>query len=367
MSNVRILHASHFRLDEGFESLDTARTERALLMARECFASLADTVRREKIDILLLGTESLSHGYASEETVRLFCETLESLAPTSVILLPGKTDAYSEHSLYAGMRFAPHVRVFHENALRKVTLPKLGVTVYGRARLEREITPPLSAHAEEDGNVHIFFGQGDETAEEIAAIGADVAFLSADESSVFTECGTLICKTGATVRRSFNECGKGSATLLELSLEESGELSCDAQNLSLFSLHYERVSVSRDGARSEQDVTERLRAVLDARNFDDMTCLSVTFTGALPLDFPIYTLGNAVSLLCTSFFYTEMKNETSAEPQTRVTDTSAQRGLTLHSALIAEEQDALEGEDAEVFRVASAALDGRRIGDVLTF
>ncbi len=367
MANVRILHVANFRLDEGFGALDTARTERALLLARECFASLADTVRREKIDILLLGPASLSHGYAGEETVRLFCETLESLAPASVILLPGRTDAYSEHSIYAGMRLSPHVRVFHENALRKVTLPRLGVTVYGRARLEHEVTPPLSAHAEEDGNVHIFFGQGDETAEEIAAIGADVAFLSSHESGVFTECGTLICRTGATVRRSFDECGKGSATLLELSVESSGELSCDAQDLSVFPLHYERVSVSLDGARSEQDVTERLRAVLEQQAFDDMTCLSVSFTGALPLDFPVYALGNAVSLLCTTFFYTEMKNETALMAKKRVTDASAQRGLTLHSALIEGADETLTGEDAEALRAASAALEGRRIGDVLSF
>ena len=172
MANVRILHVAHFRLDEGFDLLDAARTERAHALARHCFASLADTVKREKIDILLLGPESLSHGYASAETVRLFKETLDSLAPTCVLILPGKSDAYSEHSLYAGMRFSPNVRVFHENALRKVTLQKLGVTVYGRARLEHEITPPLSAVAEEDGLIHVFFGQGDETAEELSAIGA---------------------------------------------------------------------------------------------------------------------------------------------------------------------------------------------------
>lgn len=367
MANVRILHVSQFRLDEGFEALDAARTERALHLARECFASLSDTVRRENVDILLLGPDSLSHGYASEETVRLFFETLESLAPVHVILLPGKADAYSAHSLYAGMRFGAHVRVFHENALRKVTLPALGVTVYGRARLEHEITPPLSALAEEDEFLHIFFGQGDERAEEIAAIGADVAFLPADDDAVYTECGTLICKTGATVRRSFHAGGKGSATLLTLGVEKDGELSCDSQSLSLFPLHYERVSVPLDGAKGESDVTERLRTVLKERNFDDTACVSVTFTGVLPLDFPIYSLGNAVSLLCGDFFYTEMKNETKVATHARVKEEVPERGLTLHSALLSGAEETLSGEDAEAIRAASAALEGRRIGDVLSF
>lgn len=367
MANVRILHVSRMRLDAPFSSLDPARTERALHMAKESFASLADTVRREKIDLLLLGPECLAHGYASEETVRLFCDVLSSLEPTAVMLLPGKSDAYSEHSLYAGMRFAPHVRLFSESALRKVTLKRLGVTVYGRARLQEEITPPLSAQAEEDSLVHIFFGQGDETAEELASIGADVAFLPGAENSVCEQCGVLICKTGACVRRGFDECGKGSATLLDLTVEPPSQISCDARELPLFPLHYERITVPLDGARCDADVTERLRAALDQHRFDQTTCLSVAFTGALPLDFPIYALGNAVSALCSSFFYTEMKNETEAETRTRVSEGAARRGLSLHSALIEGAEETLSGEDAEAVRAASAALEGRRIGDVLSF
>ena len=123
--------------------------------------------------------------------------------------------------------------------------------------------------------------------------------------------------------------------------------------------------VSLDGVSSTDDVAKALsRAMADAA-CDAHTVLRVIFEGMLPLDFPMYALKNAISACEKDLFHVCMTDATHPDLAHRFCGDGAARGLTLHSELVRAATEQAAVQEADVLRAASAALEGRSLGDAL--
>ena len=106
MESIRILHAAGLALDAPFEVLGAAKVAAAAALTRTALTDLVRLSHEKKADVVLLGPDTLQNGYASAETVSFFRECMEALAPICTVIVPGRRDAFSSASLYAGMRFS---------------------------------------------------------------------------------------------------------------------------------------------------------------------------------------------------------------------------------------------------------------------
>ena len=148
----KIVHAADFHLDSAFGGLPTDKARERRRESRELADRLADLVRAEEAEIVLLAGDLF-------DGERVFPETLERLKAAlasmgcPVFIAPGNHDPYTPHSPYAATDWPENVHIFHSEAIESVLLPDLACVVHGAAFTSPERTsPPLAGFsAPEDG------------------------------------------------------------------------------------------------------------------------------------------------------------------------------------------------------------------------
>ena len=362
----KIIHAADFHLDSAFGGLPVEKARERRRESRELVDRLANLVRAEGAEIVLLAGDLF-------DGQRVFPETLERLKTAlaamgcPVFIAPGNHDPYTPHSPYAAPDWPENVHIFRSETMEAMLLPDLDCVVHGAAFLSPErTTPPLAGFAvPQDGRTHLLCLHGDVgkpssqyapiLREHLSACGAHYAALGhVHQCSGLQQDGvTLWAYPGCPEGRGFDELGDKGVLAGTVDREES--------LLRFVPLCRRRYWIL------EADVTgvsplEALEAALPESAAEDVC--RVVFTGELDgpaLDLP------ALDSACRDRCYAlELRDHT--RPAQSLWDRAGEdtlRGLFLRE--MKQRYDAAPSEEArdelaQAVRFGLAALDGRDLG-----
>lgn len=362
----KIIHAADFHLDSAFGGLPTEKARERRRESRGLIDRLADLVRSEGAEILLLCGDLFDGERVFPETLERLRDVLDELN-CPVFISPGNHDPYTPISPYALQRWPANVHIFHTEALEGVALPDLNCVVYGAAFTASSKAEQVLAgfSVPEDGKTHLLCLHGDVGGvngaygpilrEQLGASGVQYAALGHIHqcSGIQRDGRTFWAYPGCPEGRGFDELGdKG---VLVGSVDRAGT-----------DLHF--VPLCRRRYRIlEADVTgcsprEALEAVTPETASEDIC--RVVFTGEADergVDLP--ALESAYS---DRFYALELRDKT--RPAQSLWDRAGEdslRGLFLQSMRsrydAAPDASARE-EIALAVRFGLAALDGRDIG-----
>ena len=159
---LRIIHAADFHLDSAFGGLPQEKSRERRRESRELVDRLAELVRAEETEIVLLSGDLF-------DGERVFPETLERLKAAlagmgcPVFIAPGNHDPYTAHSPYAAPDWPVNVHIFRSEAMEGIVLPDLDCVVHGAAFTAPDrLTPPLAGFTvPKDGRTHLLCVHGD--------------------------------------------------------------------------------------------------------------------------------------------------------------------------------------------------------------
>ena len=161
---LRIVHMANAFLGNPYLGLLPEKNRECYYRFPEVFDSLFRYIEEEKIDLVLVPGNLLGRYMTSEDAAHLLRRLSET--PCPIVIAPGDQDPYEADSLYASGRLPVNVRVFESDALERIDLDELGVSVYGWAILgQRSSTSPLAgATLADEGRVNLvnepFFEEG---------------------------------------------------------------------------------------------------------------------------------------------------------------------------------------------------------------
>ncbi len=233
MRRIKILHAADLHLDSPFEGLSASKAAIRRAEQKMLLASLTDLAIKENVDLVLLSGDLLDSSNTFHETGE---ELIRSLAkiPCPVFISPGSQDYYDSRCPYARLKMPDNVHVFHDTALRFVSVPSADARVFGAAFTGRQCPPLLRGfHAQRRSGVynllcvHGEVGTPNSTCnpistEDLAASGIDYAALGHvhSRSGLLRSGGTWYSWPGCPEGRGFAESGDKTVNIVELSGEE---------------------------------------------------------------------------------------------------------------------------------------------------
>ena len=256
MNTIRLLHAADLHLDSAFDALSGALAAQRRREQRSLLRSLPALANAQGAQIILLAGDLLDTDCPYGETVRLLAETFAD-TDAHVFIAPGNHDYYTDNAPYARTVFPENVHIFRREKLDCVTLPELGVRVWGAA-FERKSCPDLLrgftlARADDLIDILCVHGTvGDPnspynpmTEAELAASGFDYVALGHVHtcSGLRRAGGTYYAWPGCAEGRGFDETGEKGVLSVTV-----GRGQADAQFIPLGGRRYEKLTV---------DVTER--------------------------------------------------------------------------------------------------------------
>lgn len=256
MRSVRFLHAADLHLDSPFEGLRAGKAAVRRSEQRQLLQRMADLVRAERLQLVLLSGDLLDSDMSYAETGEALCSALRQMA-VPVFISPGNHDWYSAHSPYARLDLPDNVYVFRKNEIEKVELPELGLRIYGAAFTGPESPSLLPGFKvlRREGTLDLLCLHGEVTKqetpyapireEELAASGVHYAALGhVHKASKLLRAGqTWYAWPGCPEGRGFDETGLKTVNVVTLS-----ETDCRVQFVSIATRRYEVLTVNVTGA-----------------------------------------------------------------------------------------------------------------------
>ena len=218
--NIRLIHAADLHMDSPFEGLSAEKAAIRRSEQRELLRRIVRECLHREADVLLLAGDLLDSASPSAETGEALLSALSELT-IPVFIAPGNHDWYSRRSPYARLKFPENVHIFTSPAIECVSLPELGLRVWG-AGYNSPSCPPLLrsfAPAKQQGVLDILLlhaevGKADSpycpiTEEELAASRMDYAALGHIHKRIAPRRvgKTVYAFPGCPEGRGFDECG----------------------------------------------------------------------------------------------------------------------------------------------------------------
>ena len=147
--SIRILLAADLHLDSPFEALPAGKAAQRRQEQRLLIARIAQAVKDNGVQLVLLSGDLLDTGSAYRETSMTLIDILGRIE-CPVFIAPGNHDYYSLNSPYAKLRWPDNVHIFSNPHVECVTIPELNVRVWGAAFVEPRSGPLLRGF---EGNI----------------------------------------------------------------------------------------------------------------------------------------------------------------------------------------------------------------------
>lgn len=185
---ITLLHCADIHLESPFHS---KTPEQSALMRRELkksFLSLINTVKEEKIDVVIMAGDVFDTPYVSAETVAFFKDAVSSVPDTKFVISPGNHDPICDGGVYTG-KFPENVHIFKSTDISYVDIEGTNLRVYGYAFVGTnvlETCPFIGVKPEDTSKINVLCGH--------AEIGDPLspycpASLSDIENTGFDYCG----------------------------------------------------------------------------------------------------------------------------------------------------------------------------------
>ena len=352
MNSVRLLHAADLHLDSAFEALPGALAAQRRREQRQLLRSLPALAKARDAQLILLPGDLLDTDCPYGETVRMLADAFAE-TDAHVFISPGNHDYYTANAPYARVRFPENVHLFTRAHLECVTLPELGVRVWGAA-FEGKSCPGLlrgfSVERTDDFLdllcVHGEVGDPNSpynpmTEAELAASGFDYAALGhVHTCSGLRRAGdTFYAWPGCAEGRGFDETGEKGVLIAEVSRGHA-----ETEFVPLGGRRYEKLSVDVTG----RDPLAAVRAELPPGAAQHI--YRITLTGTCDRAPNLTRLRAALE---GQVFAMQLRDQTRPERDLWATaGEDTLRGLFL--AALKQEYDAAESDEARELAVQAA-------------
>lgn len=227
--SVRILHAADLHLDSPFEALTLAQAAQRRREQRDLLRALPELARTHGAQIILLAGDLLDSASPYPETAKALAETFDGCG-AEVFLAPGNHDYYSAGAPYARLTFPENVHIFRSPRIEAVTLPELGVRVWGAAFTDSRCPGLLRGFSvpKQAGLLDVLCLHGEVgnpasaydpvSAAELAASGLDYAAFGHVHrfGGVQRAGGTVYAWPGCMEGRGFDETGEKGVLLVDV-------------------------------------------------------------------------------------------------------------------------------------------------------
>lgn len=369
---LKILHTADFHLDSPFSGLDVKQSDERRAALCSAFSTALSRAVSDGCDLVLIAGDLFDCGFVSAETVE---KTFEAIGkcPLPVVIAPGNHDPYVSSGVYSKRKLPKNLHVFTSEAMERIDLPEIGVSVHGYAftsdRLDESplasSSQSLSLHPE---NLNILCAHADLYAPISKYAPLSPRLLEGSEL-VYAALGhvhkheppmllgsCLTAYAGFPEGRGFDELGYGGA--LEVTVDRKTR-KASAERIILSLRRYEWESLDITGASLASEAEAAIKKLIDDKGFGTGTALRVSLCGSVSPNFAPPSSLSAQELGLDLF---ELINETSP-----VFDAAfLENDLSLRGALYRELLPALRSEDrsermvaAQALRIGLAALDGR--------
>lgn len=223
---MKILHAADLHLDSPF----LGRPEEQAWYLRQALqrvpALLAQLVRKERCDLVLLSGD-LFDGQWTAESLDVLRQALEDMA-VPVFISPGNHDFCSADSPYLTEQWPQNVHIFTKPQIESVTVESLDLRVYGAGYDSMDCPPLLEGfHTEGEQRFHVAVLHGDPsrkdspycpvTARQVEDSALDYLALGhIHKGGVFRSGESLCAWPGCPMGRGFDEQGPRGVLIVTL-------------------------------------------------------------------------------------------------------------------------------------------------------
>lgn len=296
---IKILHLGDVFLDCPFSAM---KAEESAVRRRETRETLTRAVKYavdEEVDLVLFSGNLTDHHYATFETMELLCRVFRAAPACRFLIAPGPHDPMTETCLYRLSDLPGNVTVFDTARVSSVSFPDIGVTVYGWAFESKNYTSsPLAVDREPPeipgitlvmGYADVGDGEGDAplSLNEIGDFGGDYLALSGGRLfDGFHRVGTVTyAYSGALEHASYEEPGFGGGNLVTLTPVADGSTHVECARVNFGCRRYAMEEFDITGVENQNEVLNRITAVIKERGYGRETALRALLTGRVPFGF----------------------------------------------------------------------------------
>lgn len=215
---VRIVHTADLHLDSPFGGLSPEQASARRRQQRGILYQIAEVVRRERADLLLMAGDLFDSSFTYRETDEAFLDAFGAI-PAQVFIAPGNHDPFDGAGPYNKLELPENVHVFSSESISWFDLPALHCRVWGAGFMAPECRSLLEGFAAKgDGAVEIMVLHGDLSGgvycpisrEQIARSGLDYLALGHVHgcSGILREGRTFYAYPGCPEGRGFDEPGR---------------------------------------------------------------------------------------------------------------------------------------------------------------
>lgn len=376
---LTLLLAADFHLDSPFAALPPDEGERRRAQLRDDFSAAARLARERGARLFLIAGDLFDRREVSPTTLELVAWEISACeaAGVRVFLAPGNHDPYEPGGVWDRLaERAPSAYIFREEAPQRVTLPDLGVDLFGYAfrspylaacPIENLLPDPARTsiflgHAEIDGPAGS--GYAPLPRAQAAASGMDLVALGhihKGTAGLESVGRTLLAVPGCPEGRGFDETGRKGVLLVTLSREGSY-----ADLLPVCERRFEVLTLDVTGVEEGEELSRRLLSLFQDSGVNEFTTLRVRLCGEMSGDLraDLPAAKDALASRAKEIFWQdETAPALSLDEEALARDTGL-RGFFYHELLPAL-QSPVEGERArarDALRYGLAALENRELG-----
>lgn len=256
---------------------------------KKTFLSLIDTVKTEKIDVVIMAGDVFDIPYPSSDTVAFFKEAVASLPNVKFVISPGNHDPYCEGGVYNG-KLPENVHVFKSTEMSFIDVEGTNLRIYGYAFVggnTLESCPFVGFKAEDDGKINILCGHaevGDPLSPYCPVSLTDIENSGFDycgfghvhlSEGVKTAGGVPYAYSGCLNGRDFGETGEKGAMIVTFDGSKPS-----FEKIVLSTYNYEEARLDVSGITEGGELRRRLSALVS--EYKAETFLRIELVGFVP-------------------------------------------------------------------------------------
>ncbi len=306
---LKVLHIGNVFLDCPFTDMEASRSAIYRKQKRETLRSTIEWARDHGVLMVLITGDLVDNSYATLDTLRFLRSCFEAAPEVRFVIAPGVHDYIWSGSIYRLGGFGDNVTIFDSETPTQVHFGDLGVMVTGwgfcsdydpGAPLRGRRIQPFDGISLVAGYASL--GHDATPApvapEDIAVFGGDYVALSGPHmfGGFHTAAGrTTYAFSGALEHSGYAESGTGGANLITITPTDDEHI-VTAERLRFGTCTFATEELEVTGVTTQEEISLRIRSVMEERGYHDHTALRVIFTGALPVGMRLPTCFDAETL-----------------------------------------------------------------------
>jgi DNA repair protein SbcD/Mre11 len=367
----RILHFSDLHLETSFASSGLRPEEGKVRRddLRATLGTLFALARERHVDAVTIGGDLYDQEYALPDTADFLKQEFRRAGSLPIYIAPGRSDPYTDDSLYSIARWPENVHIFAPGRLADLPLaPDLTLWGIGLPTVAGSV---LRSAPTLGGGVHLLLahaiaigegvssrpGQVMVTPQEVQDRGFVIALLGGEhQGRILSGVGRPVCAFGGSPELLSPEEASGEHNALLLTIEDA---TCAVERISVAQWRYQDLRVDLTGCEDEEDAVARLNAALGGKLNErgDRTIRTVTLCGQPAADLRLRGLADS-GLVCFRI------RVTPAHDLVRLADEQTVRGLLIRNFCDLEAASTGKAERVrlqEAVDLALQALDGKEV------